>query len=613
MANHIFRAEKKHNDKRPMTSPFTTGIIRDNVKKYGNRNAIYYRTQSKTWEGISWTRLGEMVDHTASALLRLGIAEGDRIAIISQNMPEWTVADLAIQSIRAITVPLFATTSEEQAYFILEQSESSIIFVGEQQEYDKAASLAHRLPFLKKIVAFDSQVVIKDDSLSCYISDFMEFGKEEFRADELAKRLRETTADDLYTIIYTSATSGEPKGVMLDNASMVHCLKIHRERLSMSDADTSVCFLPLSHIFERGWTTICLDEGVTVYYLRNPKQIIETVQEVKPTLMCAVPRFFEKTYAGVLNALHNASPVKRAIFHWAIRTGAKRIDYVKDGLSVPAMLRLKYRIADALVLRTGRSVLGGNIRFMPCAGATLSEDIVRFFHSVGVCITYGYGLTEPTATVSCLTTTNFKFGSEGKVMPGVEVKIGEDDEILVKAPTVTKGYYKRPEATAAAFVDGWFRTGDAGWLDADNNLYLKDRIKDLMKTSSGKYIAPQMIETLVGTSPAIEFISIIGDRQKFVTALIVPSFDHLKRWAAQQGIAMSSRQEIVSNPKVIHYYNTIVNSAQKNLSPYEQIKRFTLLPDEFTINTGELTSTLKIRRRFVEEKFKAEIEEMYKE
>ncbi len=518
----------------------------------------------------------------------------------------------AIQSVKAITVPLFPTTSVEQAFFILEQAEATIIFVGEQDEYNKAVELAPRLPLLKKIVAFDSQVALQKDGISCYFSDFMKLGKEKSMNDELLKRLKDTTSNDIYTIIYTSGTSGEPKGVMLDNASMEHCLKIHRERLPMKESDTSVCFLPLSHIFERGWTSICLVEGITNYYMRNPKQVIEIIQEVKPTLMCAVPRFFEKTYAGVLNALDKASPLKRKIFHWAIATGEKRIEYICNEQPVPAMLAIKYWIADRLVLKTGRAVLGGNIRFMPCAGASLSDEIVRFFHSVGVHIKYGYGMTETTATVSCFTDTNFKFGSVGKIMPGVEVKIGPNDEILVKAPTVTKGYYKRSVVTAESFVDGWLKTGDAGWLDADNNLYLKDRIKDLMKTSSGKYIAPQMIETLVGTHPAIEFISIIGDRQKYVTALIVPSFVHLEGWAEQLGIKFTTHQEMSVDVSVRKYISHIIEKAQKDLSPHEQIKQFTLLPVEFTIQTGELTSTLKIRRNFVAEKFNAEIEEMYK-
>ena len=590
-----------------------TGLFRHNVEKYGSRDAVYYRTDNGEWIGISWNRFGEMVNNTAGALLNNGIAERECIAIISRNMPEWTVADLAIQSVRAITVPLFATTSVEQAFFILDQADATIIFVGEQDEYNKAVELAPRLPLLKKIVAFDSQVVLNHDSLSCHFADFMKVGQENPMEQELQKRLKETTAEDLYTIIYTSGTSGEPKGVMLDNASMEHCLKIHRERLPMSESDTSICFLPLSHIFERGWTSICLAEGITNYYLRDPKKIIDIIKEVKPTLMCAVPRFFEKTYAGVLNALDHASPLKRKIFHWAIRTGAERIEYIRDEQPVPAMLAFKYLLADRLVLRTGRAVLGGRIRFMPCAGASLSDDIVKFFHSVGVHIKYGYGMTETTATVSCFTDTNFKFGSVGKVMPGVEVKIGDNDEILVKAPTVTKGYYKRSVVTAESFTDGWLKTGDAGWLDSDNNLYLKDRIKDLMKTSSGKYIAPQMIETLVGTHPAIEFISIIGDRKKYVTALIVPSFVHLKKWAEQQGVKFTTHHEMAVNSSVRKYFSQIIEKAQKDLSPYEQIKRFTLLPNEFTIHTGELTSTLKTRRAFVEEKFKAEIEAMYKE
>jgi long-chain acyl-CoA synthetase len=356
---------------------------------------------------------------------------------------------------------------------------------------------------------------------------------------------------------------------------------------------------------------VALSTGMTVYYLKNPKAVIDTIKDVKPTIMCSVPRFYEKTYAGIMNVITQSSRIKKWIFNWGISIGAKRTEYTRLAKPVPFLLKLAYRLAEKLVFTKGREVLGGKIRFMPCAGAALSEEIVRFFHYVGVTITYGYGLTETTATVSCFPKEHFKFGSVGKVMPGLSVKIGENDEIMVKGKSVMSGYYKKPEATAAVFKDGWFCTGDAGWIDEDGYIYLKDRIKDIMKTSSGKYIAPQMVETLIGKDRFIEHIAIIGNERKYVTALIVPAYDVLYEYAHKKSIKFEDRSDLLKNKEIQSLYLQIVHDSQKELSAYEQVKKITLLADDFTIQGGELTSTLKIRRKLIHEKYRKEIESMY--
>jgi long-chain acyl-CoA synthetase len=356
-----------------------------------------------------------------------------------------------------------------------------------------------------------------------------------------------------------------------------------------------------------------LSNGITNYYLKNPRDIIEKVKEVKPNLMCAVPRFFEKTYTVVLSTIENAPPLNKKIFSWAIKTGDERAAILNQKKHTSIWLACKYLIADFLVLRKGRAAFGGNIRYMPCAGASLSEEIIRFFYAAGITITYGYGLTETTASVSCFTTTGYKFGSVGKIMPGIEVKIGDNNEILVKGETVMQGYFNKPNETKEAFADGWFRTGDSGNIDEEGNIILTDRIKDIFKTSSGKYIAPQFIENLLGNSPYIDQVALIGNEKKYVTALIVPSFDALKDYATKIGISGDNRIDIIKAAEIIKLYEDIILKLQKDLSNFEQVKKFTLLPEEFSIDGGELTNTLKIKRNIISEKYALEIAEMYRD
>lgn len=586
-------------------------VLFSNVKKLGDRHALMHRTGAGKWEGISWNQFGERVMHLAAALLKADIQPKDNVAIISRNMPEWTIADYALQTAGAVSVPLYPTASLQQIGYILRETEAKLLFAGEQEQYDKAVEVCSGIPSIRKIVVFDPEVKLSDKVASVFYHEFLEEGKNAGLENEVLKRHQSVTPDDIFTILYTSGTSGEPKGVVLKNSSLVFCLEIHLERLAISDKDKSLAFLPLSHIFERGWSSIAIGTGMTNYYIRNPREVIDLIKEVKPTIMCAVPRFYEKTYIGVWENVSRSSALKRKLFYWALKKGERRVEFEKAGKKVPFGLALSNRIADKLVFAKGRAVLGGNIRFMPCAGASLSEEIIRFFHAVGINIKYGYGLTETTATVSCYTDGPFKLGSVGKVMPGVEVKIGPEDEIMVKGPIVMSGYYKKPDATAEAFENGWFRTGDAGRIDSDGWLYMTDRIKDIMKTSAGKMIAPQLIETLIGKNKFIDHIAVIGDQRPFVTALIAPIMDNVREYARQNLITAQDDAELLKTIVIQELFSGIIRDAQKDLAVYEQIKRFTLLPHEFTIQSGELTSTLKLRRKFIYDKYAAEIEMMY--
>jgi long-chain acyl-CoA synthetase len=591
-------------------SPILSEIYQNSIR-YQSRAALYFQHPDKRWEAVSWTRFWESIQDCAKAFLCAGVKPGDRVAIMSRNMPEWTISDYALQMIRAVSVPLFSSTSVAQAEFMVNETECVLLLAGEQEQYDVFCQLASRVPSVKQIIVFDSSVVIGEVFPTDYFNHFVAKGHGEVSNEQLEKAGEGADPEDLLTILYTSGTSGEPKGVMLTSGNFIHCQKIHDLRLTISDRDVSLCFLPLSHIFERGWTSFVMGRGMTNYYLRNPKEVVDAVRVVKPTIMCSVPRFFEKTYEGVNAEIAKSSALKQSIFRWAIGIGGKRLDYIWNKKTVPAGLSIAYAIADKLVLAKGRAALGGNFRFMVCGGAALSLDIIHFFEQVGIHIKVGYGLTETTASVTCLLDDDINTKSVGKVMPLLDVRIGENDEILVKGGTVFKGYYRKPEQTAEVFLDGYFRTGDAGSLDENGYLYLKDRIKDIIKTSSGKYIAPQKIELLLSGDKYIEQITVIGSERKYVTALVVPADLAFRQLMTEMGLGGKSREDQVKESSVIAFYQNRIDLLQKDLSPYEQVKKIVLLPNEFTIQTGELTPSLKIKRRVVAEQFRAEIESMY--
>lgn len=594
-----------------MIDDLLINIIRDNRNKYGNRNALVYQDDQKNWIPISWNSFWDSIINTAKSLVASDIKPGSTVAIMSRNCPEWTICDYALQMSRGVSVPLFSLTSEAQVTYMLNKTEVSLIFVGEQEQYDIVMNVIKDIPTLKKVVVFDKNTDLHEHPAACYYSDFIKPSSSHITNEQLDLLVSQAVKDDICTILFTSGTSGDPKGVMLSLGNFMHCIKIHDLRLKVSDQDVSLCFLPLSHIFERGWTFIVLSFGMTNYYLRNPKEVVDAVKVVKPTIMCSVPRFFEKTYEGVNAEIAKGSPLKQKIFKWAINIGGKRLDYIWNKKSVPLNISLAYALADKLVLAKGREALGGNFRFMVCGGAALSNEIIHFFEQVGIHIKIGYGLTETVATVTCLLDDDINTTAVGKVMPLMEVKIGDNNEILVKGDTIFKGYYKEPRLTAEAFEDGFFKTGDAGRLDENGYLYLTDRIKDIFKTSSGKYIAPQKIESMLSNDLYIEQIIVIGNERKYITALIVPSVLHFGKVIDKLNLHHLSKEEQVKHREVIAFFMQRIDELQKDLSPYEQVKRIVLLPNEFTIQSGELTSSLKIKRKIVAEVYKNEIESMY--
>ena len=584
--------------------------IRQQAKIRQNATALRHKING-LWKDISWNAFQQQLDQLSLAFLACNIQVQDKIAIFAHNMSRWTIADIAALQVRAITVPIYATNTAQQAEFILNHADVKILFVGDQEQYDQALEIAHQCPQLQKIVAMKEQIQLTETTLSCHWDDLIQLGTAEFQA-EFETRLANKTMDDLFTIIYTSGTTGEPKGVMLDYNNLTHQLEAHDIALDVNQDEVSLSFLPFSHIFERAWVAYVLHRGAILCYIEDTNQVREALTEVRPTFMCAVPRFYEKIYSAVLDKVQKAPFIRQMIFHWAIAVGQKRFDLLSQNKKVPFFLQKRYALADKLVLSKLRSLLGGRIKMMPCGGAKLEPTIGLFFHSIGINIKLGYGMTETTATVSCWDDHHFNPNSIGKLMPNAEVKIGENNEILVRGGMVMKGYYKKPEETAQAFTeDGFLKTGDAGEFDAEGNLFITDRIKELMKTSNGKYIAPQYIEGKIGKDKFIEQIAIIADAKKYVSALIVPCFDSVEEYAKKLNIKYQDRMELLKHSDIIKMFEQRIESLQKELAHFEQVKKFTLLSQAFSVKLGEITPTLKLRRKVIMERYRHIIDSMY--
>lgn len=588
-----------------------TQLLRDRVSKYGNRQVFKYRNiQNGNYESLSWNSLFDSTNQVSKSLISLGFGYKDKIGILSNNRPEWTITDLGIFAIRGIAVPFFATASKQEIKYIVDETEMKLLFVGNNEQLEKATWLLDHCKTLEKIVLFEGNIPENDVRLIGW-QKFLDLALDDYLNMKLEKIKETIQADDIATIIYTSGTTGEPKGVMLGHDNLISAFKINNLRLDIDDQDVSLCFLPLSHVFERTWTLFLLYCGATNVFLENPREVMNELPIVKPTVMCTVPRFFEKTYEGIQQETEKWSFIKKSIFNWSIRIGHRYIEYLKDSQKVPILLNMKRSVADKLVLKKLRSIFGGRIKTMPCAGAAIDSKLLRFFHAAGVFVNYGYGATETTATVSCFKSDIYNFDYCGSIMPEVSIQIGENQEIMVKGETVFKGYFNKPEETDLVLKDGWYYTGDEGYIVDGDFLVMTDRIKDLMKTSGGKYISPQKIELLLGSDKYIEQIVVLGDNKKYVSALIVPSFENLKEQACKLGIDLNNRELIVSNQKINNFLQQRIDMCQTELAPYEKIVRFLLLTESFNIQNQTLTNSLKIRRRIVEQQYIKQIEDLY--
>ncbi|MBK6325467.1 MAG: long-chain fatty acid--CoA ligase [Chloroflexi bacterium] len=592
-----------------MENEHLAAVIRQSIQSYAHETAMRYQKAGQ-WQDISYQTLGETVDTLARALLVHGVQPGDRIGIFAENRPEWALVDFAILSIRAVSVPIYATNTKHQAAYIIEETAMNLIFTGGQEHYNKIQAILDRAPHLQTIIAFDEDTQLTGDK-SLHFSQFLQQGADHAADAEIAARLAAADRHELATIIYTSGTTGEPKGVMLTHANFYHQFKAMDGQFQVGPGDRSLCFLPLTHVYERSWSYFIFKTGATNYYLANPKAVIETMQEMRPTVMVSVPRLYEKIYAAAYAGLEHGSAMKQKLFHWSIDIGQTYQYRRKDKRPIGLWLNVQHSLADRLVLSKIRDVVGGSKNFFSAGGAPLARPIEEFFFAAGLLVCEGYGLTETSPMVTFNTPNAFKFGTVGKPIPDCQVTFGPDGEILVKSPSVTQGYYNKPEATAEAFVDGWFRTGDVGEFDEEGFLRITDRIKDLIITSGGKNIAPQRIETAVAKDHYIEQFIAIGDRRKFISALVVPNFAALEEYARVNGIAYTAVTDLIQHPDIIAFYRSRIDAVSQDLANYERVKAFTLLPAPFTQETGELTPTQKIKRKVVTDKYAALIEAMY--
>lgn len=577
----------------------------------------YYFRKKGRWVSLNGEEVSEACLGAAKAFAHIKLPVGARIGIYSPNMAKVLFAEIGLFMMRGVSVPLYATSSPEQVQFVVEDAGVEIMFVGEQFQYNNAYEVLKKSQTLKRLIVLDDEVILDpEDTTTMYWDEFVRRG-DSMSNQTIAQRTASTALEtDLAVIIYTSGTSGNSKGVMLLHSNFMHQIKAHHERFPfIGSKEVVMSFLPMSHIFEKAWGYFCLSRGCTYSILRDPKRILEALPIIKPSMMCNVPRFWEKVYIGVHEKIEKSPKLLRRIFHHAIKVGARyRLDYSIQRKKAPLWLWLMFHLYDRTIFQKVKRAVGlQNGKFFPVAGAPLSLEIQKFLQSINIPIIFGYGLSETTATVSCFERRGFDITSIGTVVDGLEVKIDPtNSEILVKGPTVTPGYYHNEEANREAFTeDNFFRTGDAGRLEG-KTLYFTERLKDLFKTANGKYIAPQMIEGLLTADPIVEQVAVIADGYKFVSALIYPNWEILKREGEKRKVNTNRPLEELAEDHELHrIMNSHIEEALGSLAQYEKVKRFALLSQPFSMETGELTATLKLKRKVINERYKVLIEQMY--
>lgn len=593
-------------------------LVHEQAKQYGDREEIIYKEfGGSEWKSLSWNRLSDTVKQVSNALLNLGVKVQENIGIFSNNCAQYLYCDFGAWGVRAVTIPFYATSSEQQIQFMVNDASVRFLFVGEQEQYDKAHRIFALCPTLERIIIFDKTVRISShDPNALYFEDFLKLGEGLPRQSEVETLLKQASMDDLANILYTSGTTGDSKGVMLSHEQYYAALKGNQEVVPVGEDDRVLNFLPFAHIFEKGWALLGMSVGARMIVNTYPQEVQQSMRETNPTSMSSVPRFWEKVYTGVMEKIDNAGALQRKIFQNALRVGRKHnIEYLSRGKRPPLMLHLEYEAIDKTLFSMVRKELGlTNPNIFPTAGAAISPNIEEFVHAIGLNMVAGYGLTESLATVSCDQLDKvYTIGSVGRPLSVVDVKISDEGEVLLKGKTITKGYYNRPDLNDSTFTaDGYFRTGDCGYLK-DGELFLTERIKDLFKTSNGKYIAPQMIESLLLVDKYIDQIAIIADQRKFVSALIIPEYRLLEEYARKNGIDFETREDLCANERIHDMMQERIETLQQQLAHYEQVKRFTLVAHHFSMGNGELTNTLKLKRRVINENYKAEIEKMYEE
>lgn len=593
-------------------------LVHDQARIYGERVALRYRDYDDgCWKDISWKAFSNNVRRLSCALLALGVAEQENIAVFSQNKPEVLYADFAAYAVRAVTVPLYATNSEMQVKYIVSDAGIRYVFVGEQEQYDIAFRVLTHGSSLERLVIFDPHVRLNpEDNTSIYLYEFLQDESHDVHFEEVKHRAAAVQDEDLANILYTSGTTGLSKGVMLTHGMYMAAIAAHEGLFPLTDNDVILDFLPFTHVFERGWAYLCIATGCTLAVNLRPADILRSLREVQPTCMCAVPRFWEKVYAAVQQKIDDSSPLQQSIIQDALRVGHEyNVEHKMKGRRPSLGLRMQYSLYDSTVISVLKRHLGlDRANFFPTAGSAIPPQVEDFVHSVGLMMVAGYGLTESTATVSLDRVDQpMSVGSVGRLLPGVELCFGENNEVLLRGKTITPGYYRKAEVTELSIdAEGWFHTGDAGYM-RDGELFLTDRIKDLFKTSNGKYIAPQLIESKLCVDKYIDQIVVVAEQRKFVSALVIPQYDMLADFAREHGICCATRDELCADERIVRFMMYRIDTLQQEFAGYEQVKKITLLPEPFSLAKGELTDTLKVKRRVLYQHYREQIDRMYEE
>ncbi len=583
----------------------------ETFRHFNKPDALNHKVKD-IWTKISGEEILEKVKKITLGLQDLGIKAGDKVALISENRPEWTFADLAILSLRGVNVPIYTTQAVEQIRYILEDSGAKALFISGKKLWKHAMQAIEGVEQLERLIFFEDEAIPENDSRVMTLSQLEQKGDELNKIDENAfdRLLAEIKTDDLATIIYTSGTTGEPKGVMLTHENFTSNIRTITNGLPIFNIDRSLSVLPLSHIFERCVFYVLACNGVAVHYCSAFDQLASGLQEVQPTVMTAVPRLFEQVYHKIIKKGMSAGGLKTKLFKWALQVGQDYWDYKEKRKPVPTRLAAKHAIADRLVFNKWRAAVGGSLRFFVSGGAPLSKKLSYAFCAAGIPILQGYGMTE-----GCVTSANRPedkhFNSIGIPFEGIDVKIAEDGELLIRGKCVMQGYFNKPELTAEVLKDGWYQTGDIGYAGEDGHFYITDRKKDLFKLSNGKYVAPQQVESLLKQSPMISQPVVVGSGRKQVGALIVPDWETLKAVLEEKKIDIhGSRQELCERPEIIKVVQNEAVTLTKELSDYERVKRVYLIAKEFSIDKGEMTPTLKIKRGVIDEKYSEAIDEI---
>ncbi len=582
------------------------------AQKYGDKVLQQYKKDGK-WNDISWNQVKTIVEQVGLGLVDLGVQQKDNVCLLSENRPEWAHADLGIISAGGVNVPIYATNTPQQVEYIINDAQAKFIFVSSKLQLDKVMKIRGNVPNLKKVIMLDALDANPAPGFVMTLDELKKMGKPEKDKKILESRHQAIQPDDIITIIYTSGTTGDPKGAMITHKNILSNCEDIATYVPLNDTFVALSFLPLSHVFERtaGYYGMMF-YGATIAYAESIDKIVDNMAEVRPLIMVSVPRVYEKMYAKIIEGVEAGSPSKKKIFYWAVATGKQTIPYRLGGKALPIGLSIKYALAKKLVFSKIKAILGGRLLFFVSGGAPLSKELGEFFFAADVAIIEGYGLTETSPILTVNPYGKMKFGTAGKPIPNCEIKIAPDGEILARGPMIMKGYFKKPEATAEAIEkDGYFHTGDIGFLDNEGYLHITDRKKDLIVTAGGKNIAPQPIENSLKMNRYIEQVAMIGDKKPYCVALVVPKFDAIESYAKQNNIVYKNRKELVEHPRIIEIIQNAIDSVNASLAKYETIKKIRILPNEFTQETGELTPTLKVKRRVIMEKYKDLIEELY--